>query len=60
MHTNLDRTTFYAERSYDNAGQPLKPMRNWLAELGYEVTRKPKTLKHILEKIIEGHCGETK
>lgn len=56
QHTNLSRTTFYMLPAYDQAGRPLMPMRNWLAELGYEVTRKPRTLKRILEKIIEGRA----
>ena len=36
-HTNLDRTTFWAQRAYNPDGSPAKPTRNVLAELGYVV-----------------------
>ena len=35
-----NHVSFFGERSYDNAGNPLKPMRNFLAELGYTMARR--------------------
>ena len=48
IRTNLDRTTFAACQAYDNAGNPVKPMRNVLAELGCSKTGANK-LRELIE-----------
>ena len=56
-HTNLDRTTFAACQAYDNAGNPVKPMRNVLAELAYSARGGKMTLAQMERVARPASCG---